>query len=177
MLKEQKRAVLQTQSLLESALPELQQNYLDKIGKPIVRHYTGLMGLRTVFDEVYREGKPEVIGCVGNESPDEKLHQEIMAKYKPLRIKNKIFARSISPDTPRARELKRSEKQDLKEKILIDSNKYPMPAELDTWGDKVALMSFARRDFSGIMIEHKDFAITIQSLVRLVIDLSKNSSK
>ena len=84
-----------------------------------------------------------------------------------------IFAKTISPDSPRARELKATEKQDLKEKILVDTQKYPMPAEFDSWDDRIALMSFARGDFSAVLIQHPDLAITMQSLLRLAMDGAK----
>lgn len=170
ILRERRRAILTTQALFEQVLPEMSKAYKDKIGKPVVQHFSGISGLRTVFDEVYREGKTEVLSVVGNEAPDKKFYEEIINKYKPMRIKNKIFAKTISPDSPRARELKATEKLDLKEKYLVDPVKYPMPAEFDTWGDKIALMSFARGDFSAILIQHPDLAKTMRSLMSLAMD-------
>jgi len=182
MLKEQKRAILTTQALYEQVLPEMSRSYKEKIGKPVVQYYSGLSGLRMVFDEVYKEGKSEVLSAVGNEAPDKRFYEEIINKYKPLRIKNKILARTISPDSPRARELKATEQLDLKKKYLVDPAKYPMPAEFDSWDDKIALMSFSKGDFSAILIQHPDLAKTMQSLMRLSMDsvdehfLSKLSS-
>lgn len=170
ILKEQKRAMLVAQSLFEQVLPEMSKAYKERVGRPVVQYFSGLTGLRTVFDEVYSEGKEVVYSAVGNEAPDKKFYEEIINKYKPMRIKNKIFAKTISPDSPRARELKATEKLDLKEKYLVDPVKYPMPAEFDTWDDKIALMSFARGDFSAILIEHPDLAKTMRSLMNLVMD-------
>lgn len=176
-IKEQKRAIVQSQGLLEQMLPEMQKTYNDTVGRPVVRYFSGITGLRTVFDEVYSEGKPEVLSCVGNESPDPRFHEEIVNKYKPLRVKNNIFARTISPDSARARELKETEVADLKEKFLVDPAKYPMPAEFDSWDDKIALMSFAKGDFSAVLIQHSDLAATMQSLLRLAMDGVKNQKK
>lgn len=173
IIKEQKRTVLQTQSLLEQSLPEMSRVYKERVGRPVVRYFSGLTGLREVMDEVYAEGKDEVLSCVGNESPDKRFHEEISEKYLPLRKKNKIWARTISPDSPRAREFKKTEKEDLKEKILVDPKKYPMPAEFDTWGDTIALMSFARKDFTAILINHPDLSTTLQSLLRLAMDVGR----
>ena len=44
-----------------------------------------------------------------------------------------------------------------------------MPAEFDSWDDKIALMSFARADFSAILVQHPDLARTMQSLMRLAM--------
>lgn len=166
---EQAERVVETKSLLSEMLPALEQEYKTTVGRPVVQYYSGLTGLRSVFDEVYAEGKDEVLSCIGNEAPDPQFHEEIINKYKPLRVKNNIFARTISPDSPRARELKKTEGADLKEKFLVDPKKYPMPAEFDTWGDSIALMSFARGDFSAVLIQHPDLAKTMQSLLRLAM--------
>lgn len=176
VIKEQKRAVLQNQALLEQALPEMSRAYKERVGRPVVRYFSGLTGLRTVFDEVYAAGKNEILSCVGNESPDQKFHKEIVEKYLPLRKKNQIWARTISPDSPRAREFKKTEKEDLKEKILVDPKQYPMPAEFDTWGDTVAMMSFARQDFTAILIKHPDLAKTMQSLLRLAMGVGRSGA-
>lgn len=168
---EQEKKVQETKSLLGEMLPALKQEYKAAIDRPTVRYFAGLEGLRAVFDEVYTEGKKEVLGCVGNETPDQELYKEIVEVYKPRRIANGILSKVISPDSPRARELKATEKQDLKEKHLVDDSKYPMPAEFDSWGDKIAMMSFARKDFQAVLIEHPDLAQTMQSLMRLAMDL------
>lgn len=177
LIREQKRSTQQTQTLLDQALPEMSRAYKDKVGKPVVRYYSGISGLRTVFDEVYAPGKDEVLSCMGNEAPDTKFFDEIISKYKPLRVQNNIFARTISPDSPRARELKKTEKADLKEKFLVDPATYPMPAEFDSWGDMIALMSFARKDFSAVLIQHPDLAQTMQSLMRLAMDGARKAER
>ena len=168
--KEQEKKLQETKSLLVETLPTLEREYHERVGRPVVQYYSGLGGLRAVFDEVYAGGKSEVLSCVGNEAPDPQFYEEIVKKYKPMRVRNGIVAKTISPDSPRARELKATEKQDLKVKFLVDPEKYPMPAEFDSWGNKVALMSFARGDFSAILIEHPDLAKTMQSLLQLAMD-------
>ena len=171
VIREQKRAVLQTQTLLEQALPEMSRVYKERVGRPVVRYFSGLTGLRTVFDEVYAADKVDVWGCAGNEAPDEKFHKEIVGKYLPLRKERKIFAHVVSPDSPIARQLKKREKFDLKHKVLVDPKEFPMPAEFDCWNDKVAMMSFGRKDFTAILVEHPDIARTMKSLLALVMKL------
>lgn len=175
-LEDQEHALNETKTLLQESLPTLLSDYKKVVDRPVISYYSGLSGLRTVFDEVYKEGKKEVLGCVGNESPDPIFHNEIINKYKPLRVKNNIFSRVISPDSPRARKLKESEGQDLKHKYLIDPNKYPMPAEFDTWDDKIAMMSFDKGDFSAILIKHPTLATTLQSLMKLAMDSVTHSA-
>ena len=176
-LEDQEHALSETRALLTESLPSLLNDYKNVVDRPVINYYSRLTGLRTVFDEVYKEGKNNVYGCLGNESPDPIFHKEIINKYKPLRVKNNIFAHVISPDSPRARKLKNTEAQDLKKKYLIDPIKYPMPAEFDTWDDKIAMMSFAQKDFSAILIQHPDLATTLQSLLQLSMDLLSASEQ
>ena len=170
LAKARQREVLRTTYTLEQILPEMKAVYRQRVGRPVTQYFSGMAGLRAVFDEVYREGKSEVIGAVGNETPDKRFHDEIITKYLPLRVKNKIFARTLSPDSLRARELKKTEKKDLKEKLLVDPEKYPMPGEFDTWGNYIAMMSFEKGDFSAVLIEHANLAKTFQSIMKLAMD-------
>ena len=169
-LMDRKQEVDEAVTLFNDTLPSLLNDYKKVLDSPVVSHYQGLTGLRSVFDEVYKEGKKEILGCVGNEAPDPVFYEEILNKYRPLRISNKILARAISPDSPRARELKESEKNDLKQKYLIDPKKYPMPAEIEAWDDTIAMMSFAKGDFHAILINHPELAKTLQSLLKLAMD-------
>lgn len=176
-LLDKKHEVDEAMTLYNDTLPSLISDYKKVLDTPIVSHYQGLTGLRSVFDEVYKAGKKEILGCVGNEAPDPVFYEEIINKYRPLRISNNILARGISPDSKRARELKESESNDLKKKYLINPKKYPMPAEIETWNDSIAMMSFAKGDFHAILINHPELAKTLQSLLKLAMDLIASGAK
>jgi sugar-specific transcriptional regulator TrmB len=121
LLTEQRRSVLQTQTTMEAILPDLMETYRAKVGRPIVQYYSGITGLRTVFEKVYSSGKDLVWGAFGNEEPSPKFFEEIVSKYEPLRVKRGIKAITISPDGQRARELEQRAKENLKEKYLVDA--------------------------------------------------------
>lgn len=177
LAKARQREVLRTTYTLEQILPEMKAVYRQRVGRPVTQYFSGMAGLRAVFDEVYREGKSEVIGLFGTDTPDKKFFDEIVNIYKPLRVKRKIFARSIAPKSSRSLEFKKTVKQDLKELFLIDPDKYPMPAEFDVWEDKIAMMTFGKGDFSAVLIEHPDLAKAMESLVRLAMDLLREKGE
>lgn len=52
-----------------------------------------------------------------------------------------------------------------------------MPAEIETWNDSIAMMNFAGGDFHAIIINHPKLAITLQSLLRLAMDLLAAATK
>lgn len=168
---EQKRALLQTGKALEAILPEAWESYRSKVGRPVVQHYSGLAGLRRTFDRVYAEGKSVIWGAFGNEVVGKQMYDEILNTYEPARVRRKIKAITISPDSARARELKKREDEDLKEKYLVNSEQYPMPAEFDTWGDFITMMKFTKGDYQSIVIECPEFAQTMQSILGLLSSL------
>lgn len=141
------------------------------VGRPVVRHFEGREGVVRVLEDIYSPGKKDIVGCVGLEHPDEELYGDIIARFMPLRIRRKIFTRALNSDSPRARALKKQDAKHLREIFLSDPTRYPLPAEIDVYAERIALLSFDRKDFTGLIIENQAFAITIRSVFTLLFDL------
>ncbi|OIO70733.1 MAG: hypothetical protein AUJ56_05450 [Zetaproteobacteria bacterium CG1_02_49_23] len=171
-IKEQRRALASTQSLLETALPELQTAYQTNVGVPIIRHYQGKTGLREVLELTYQAGKDKIYGCVGWLKPS-KMLEEVAKTYSHLRVERGIFTYAINNDNAGGQEFVRrsQDPSTLSEVRLIDSKKYPLPAEIDVWEDTITMFCFENKDFQGIVIKHPEFAITLQSIFTLLFDL------
>ena len=88
----------------------------------------------------------------------------------PNRIKNKLYVKCLFNDTQYARGLHVKDKEHLRETHLLDPKKYPLPACLEAYEDKVALMSFKKNEFLGLIIQNEDFAITMLSVLRFIFD-------
>ena len=50
-----------------------------------------------------------------------------------------------------------------------------MPAEIDIYEDKIAMLSFNKDDFTGLVIENKAFAQTLRSIFKIGFDLTKRT--
>lgn len=154
--------------LAEEMVPELTKEWKASVGRPVVRYYEGTEGLETVFEDIYAKKDGPVYGCVDLEKLEEVFPAKLASKLLPMRIKHGLMAYSLLGDSARARELREQDKQQLRQSILIDKTEFPMPAEIDVYEDKVAMLSFETGEFVGVIVQNAAFAQSLRSLLRLV---------
>ena len=70
--------------------------------------------------------------------------------------------------------LSKRDKKQLRESVLLDKKTYPLPAEIDVYEDKVAMLSFAKGQFVGLLIQNKDIATSLKTIFKLAFQRSKN---
>lgn len=155
---------------LEAVLPELNSAYLMNEVRPTIMHFEGIAGIKKVFEDIYSPKEEPVYGCVDLEKSDEAVPEYIIKKLIPKRIKNKVKAISFVANSKQAEEVHSNDAQALRESKLIDKKKYPLPAEIDVYEDKVALLSFDKKKFAGILIQNKDIATSLKSIFKLAFD-------
>ena len=160
---------------LEESLPELTSKYKLSVGKPTIKYFEGLDGIKDVFEDIYSP-KEVVYGCVDLEQADKALPAYIVNKLIPKRIKNQVKAISFVADSKQARQIKKDDQNQLRETHLVDQEKYPLPAEIDVYEDKIAMLTFTKGDFLGLLIENEDLATTLKSIFRLALDSREDSS-
>ena len=149
----------------EEMLPVLKSIYNTAGAKPKILYYQGKDGLK----EVYRDTltyKGELLAFV-SENIIKYLGKDFSDEYKIKRIKAKIFARVIGPDTKELIEYKKSDKKEFKKTILVSKEKYPFSIEMNIYGNKIALMSF--KEEMGIIIESNEAAKNLRFLFELAV--------
>ncbi len=154
-------------SLLDQHLPRLARVYKTAIGKPVVRFFEGEQGIMEVFERIYAPKDEPVYGCVDLDIADRVFPDYIVNKLIPKRVKNGVLAITILPATAKTQNLQKSDLKQLRKSSLIDAKKYPLPAEIDVWGDTVALMTFKDGEYIAMLIEQPDIATTMRSLMKL----------
>jgi hypothetical protein len=50
----------------------------------------------------------------------------------------------------------------------VDKDKYPLPAEINVYEDKIALLCFRNGNFISVLIEQEEMATTVKSLLKLL---------
>jgi sugar-specific transcriptional regulator TrmB len=161
----------ETQLSFENTLPHLLQTFQSHHDRPIVQYFEGEDGVRQAFQDVYAHGKNEILGCVDLNNANAHLFDYIIFKLAPQRVKNGIHTRTLNSQNPRALELQKTDTKLLRQRFLVDPQKYSFPAEIDVYADKVAFMSFTKDNFHGVVIQNRDFATSLNSVFRLVFDL------
>ncbi len=153
-------------------LPELIS--LHKVGdRPTVRFYEGLAGLEHVYDDTLSSK-----GDIYSTSTYEEMHDALpnyFSTYYERRVKKGIFVRTFVADTPLARIRKANDKAEYRETFLVPQEKFPLPTDIEVYGDKVMLASW--REKLGVIIESKEIATTLKSVFKLALEEAKRLDK
>jgi sugar-specific transcriptional regulator TrmB len=162
---------------LESILPSLDDAYRMNQTRPVVKYYEGIEGIKKVFQDIYSPKEEPVYGCVDLEKADKALPSLIVKDLIPLRIKNKLMAITLIADSKLAKEVHKKDAVSYRESKIISKRKYPIPAEIDVYEDKVAMLSFDKEKFAGVIVQNKDIATSLKSLFKLAFENMNNKVK
>jgi len=155
---------------LDRELPELSSEFERMQARPGIQVFEGKEGLKRVFQDIYGPGKNEVYGAVTVERVDSVFPKTLAKNLIPQRIKHRILAKSFIGDTPSGREIHKKDEKQYRKSMLLDTEKYPLPAEIDVYNDKVAMLSFERGEFVGLLIQNEAFAKTLKSLLTFAFE-------
>lgn len=158
------------QKNLVSALPSIISEYNLTTNKPTIRYFEGKDGLKEVFNDIYSAGKKEVIGAADLESI-EKIFPGFLSKTLiPKRVRGKLHSKAILLENSLSRQAKAKDASQNRESKLVDPKKYPLPAEIDVYENKVAMLSFRKNSFVGLIVEDSDIAISLKSIFELAFE-------
>ena len=149
-------------------LPELIS--LHKVGnRPSVRFYEGLAGLEHVYNDTLTS-KEDIYST----STYEEMHKTLpnyFSTYYERRVKKGIFVHTFVADTPLARIRKANDKKEFRETFLVPQEKFPLPTDIEIYGNKVMLASW--REKLGVIIESQEIATTLRSVFKLALEQAK----
>ncbi len=166
LIEYQEKEAAVAKNLAAELLPGLTSQWKTAIGKPVIRYYEGEAGIHEVFKDIYAPKKDIVYGCVDLEMADRAFPEHIIKNLIPLRIRNKVVAYSLVADSPDARLVAAKDAAHLRKTILLDKTEFPLPAEIDVYEDKIAMLSFEKGEFLGIVIQNEAFAQSLRSIFK-----------
>lgn len=172
LVKKQKQSLTKITQSLSFIMPDLRSNYSLNVGKPTIRYFEGEEGLKEIFADIYAAKEDAVYGCVDLEIADKVFPKYIIKKLIPTRIENKVMAYSLVADSTKSKEMLKHDPDQLRKTVLLDKEQFPIPAEIDVYEDKIAMLSFERDRFIGVIIENKVFAKSLRSIFKLAFSLA-----
>lgn len=173
LAEEQTKLLERAREDLRSILPQLSSAYIVSVERPIITTFEGIEGIKQVFADIYGPKDEPVYGCVDLEKSDEAVPEYVVKKLIPLRIKNKVLAKSFIASSNQAKKLARKDSRQLRESILLPKKEFPLPAEIDVYQDKVALLCFSQGQFMGVLIQNKDIATSLKTIFKLAFESKK----
>lgn len=170
LVEKKKQDINTLETSIQTIVPQLSAQYKLAVGKPTIRYYEGAEGLKEVFKDVYAPKAEPVYGAVDVEEIEKVFAGLPEDTLIPSRMKSKLAVKCIFNENERTKKFKKRDKLENRESLLIDKEKYPLPADIETYEDKVALMSFEKGNFIGMIIENKSIATTLRSVLKFIFD-------
>lgn len=164
-------------TLARDMIPKLAGQYRMAVNKPTVTYLEGQEGLRRVFEDIYTPDKKEIHGALDIEASNEVFPEFITKELIPRRVRFKIKAWALLGTSPTTEELAKNDEKHLRTTILFDKDRYPLPAEIEVYEDKIAMMSFAKGEFIGLIVQNHDFATSLRSIFRFIFDENQKHPK
>lgn len=170
-LDEQAQVLLEQKNTLAAILPGLVSQYNLTQGKPSIRFYEGIDGIKQIYDDILAVGE----GFCFVRNAYEPVYQEkilpIVEDFIKKRVAKKIKTTALAPIDIYPSESDRSKTVDLDKKRLmdrtwVDSALYDMPVEINIYGNKIALISFAK-ELVGMIIESPQISQALRQLFAL----------
>ncbi len=144
----------------EHILPELEAVENKSRHKPRVTFYQGVEGLKEVYADSLKEGKP-IQAFWDYENAEKAMGNYLETYYRPERKRRNIFYQGILRDSLTTRESLKDDNKAFRESKFITKGEFT--TEINIYGNKIALMSFRANPPLGVLIEDKDIADTLRT--------------
>lgn len=169
LLEKQEEVIQEKQHDLESILPQLQMLTKAAGDKPSVRYFEGKEGLVAMRREIVMY--PRAGDTIYNFTPGDHLNSVFPDNQDTVvsqRIGKRIFAKTLFTTTSES--LKKrwltSDINELNERRFVSPEKFPVPAGMTIYLDRIAIGSFTGKLF-GVVIESQQMVNMMRALFEL----------
>ncbi|MBI2448584.1 hypothetical protein HYV44_03470 [Candidatus Microgenomates bacterium] len=151
---------------LLSVIPDLSLIFI-KSGskKPKIRFHEGVKGLQEIYEDTLdQEEGSEILAYASFEDVYEIFSPAFREYYLKKRVeKKKIFTKAIARSGKHANIHSASDKDELRETILLPKEDFPVSNEINIYKNKVAILSFGEEKL-GVIIESQQIADTQRAI-------------
>ena len=138
---------------LEKALPGLLGLASSSANKPGTRFFTGIEGIKAVYEESLLQPSGTEILSIGNAEAVEAAIDDFVNWYIMRRVSHNLPMRSIIPATVEGLKTAERDPEELRETRILEPNEFTEPVEVMIYGHKIAAVSFVENELIGVIIE------------------------
>ncbi len=151
------------------AVPELMAIAEKFANKPKVQFFEWIEGIKEIYESLLNS-QTDILAFVGPGVANKKLMTYLREDFLPRRVKAKIFAKVISPQSNKDAEWYASlDKKYYKETRLIQNPLFTMTNEIWLFdNDKIYLSLFNNQELSWLIIHSKSLYHTLEQIFTLV---------
>lgn len=143
-------------------IPELKSMH-NILGRPQIRFYEGKEGLQKVYEDTLTSHE-EILGYASVEDIQPTLPNYFPNYYK-RRTQKGISIRAIFPESKEARERASLDKEEIRQSLIVPSDKFGFHPEINIYDNKVMIASW--REKLGIIIESSEIADAMKKIYEL----------
>jgi hypothetical protein len=143
---------------LKAVLPQLHAMKFDSgLAKPNIRCYIGAKEVQNIYDDII-ESKHHIQAVVSWDDVHEFLGADFMNDFIERRYNHFLKVRLITPRTALSQKLKSRDALESRQTRFLPENVELRHVSNFMYGDKVAMISFNRKNPTGIIIQDPDIA-------------------
>jgi len=161
---------------LEQALPGLLGLASRSQHKPGTRFFTGLDGIKAVYEETLLQPAGTEMLSIGIAEAVEDAIEGFVDWYIMRRVAHNLPMRSIIPATKEGLVTAERDPQELRQTRILDPEEFTEPVELMVFGDKVAAVSFVEDELIGVIIESSVLATVHRQMFEVMWKASRPRS-
>jgi sugar-specific transcriptional regulator TrmB len=154
-------------SAYQTAFHQLQQAFQISSGQPGVRFYTGIDGLKEIYQDLNQDNTKELWLVRAHTLATPEM-RELIKKQRLIQIKNGVKVRVINSDKdPEFTKYIPEDSATLTERRVISGAIFKNPAQILIYGSKIAITTY-REPLLTTLIEHADIAETLRSMYLVI---------
>jgi sugar-specific transcriptional regulator TrmB len=158
---------------LEKALPGLTGLASKSKHKPSARFFTGLDGVRAVYEESLLQAPGSEILSLGNAKAVLESMPGFEEWYIKRRVESRIHFRAVVTINPYNLSFAERDKAELRHLRFVDKELYTQDVEINIYGNKVSMVSFVENEFVGVIIDSKVFTAGHKQMFELLWSIGR----
>lgn len=163
LLRNKRRQIRRLTERYESVLPELTTLFNHATVRPRVQFFEGVRGLEQINADIInslKELPQNERFTLSYANPNDIVdrfedYMDEEGGYIDSRIKYGIFNRVIAHDGPITQSIRKNDKKELREMIILPQELFPFKNDITIYANKMAIMAF-QRETIGVIIESKE---------------------
>lgn len=163
MTETQQQVLERTRTSLESVLPDLLSSFQLAVEKPVLTSFDGPNGIKKIYQDTLREGKP-IYALLQPHEIDPEIREWLRSTYTLRRKKMGIHAYVILSTGDNSQQYVDENELRFRTTRVVPGYKFPFQHEINIYGSKVAIIQYKKGEHPlGIIIQHPLIAQTMKA--------------
>lgn len=158
---------IDAQRILDSIIPGMISDFNLISGKPNVRFFEGIDGLKKVYEDTLTKNN-KIYALLSPAAATPELKKWLNSIYVKKRLKLNISAKVILSDSKEGKAYTKLNKKSLRETIVVPHKQCPIDIEINIYGkNSVSFISYRKEELIGVILESPAIYSTMKTFFNL----------